>query len=86
MLKIQKIKASDFSKDFSQEMRNLLSTNKRNKIEILRLFDIFSKIWKMGESKENRRKYRTLTYIYIYIYMEKRRNKVILSILGFSTN
>jgi len=49
MLKLQKIKASDFSKYFSWEMRNPLSTNKRNKIKILILFDIFSKMWKMGE-------------------------------------
>ena len=49
MLKIQKIKALDFSKDFSWEIKSPLSTNKKNKIEILRLFDIFSKICKMGE-------------------------------------
>jgi len=49
ILNVQKIKASDFSKDFAWEMRSPLSTNKRNKIEILRLFDIFSKIWKIGE-------------------------------------
>ena len=43
------MKALDFSKDFSWERKSPLSTNKRNKIGILRLFDIFSKMWKMGE-------------------------------------
>jgi len=42
-------KALDFSKDFSWEMRSLLSTNKKNKTGILRFLDLFLNIWKMGE-------------------------------------
>ena len=42
----------DFLKDFSWEIRSLLS---RNETGILRLFDLFLKMWKIGERQRAER-------------------------------
>jgi len=41
-----------FSRDFSWEIKSLLSMNKKNKMGIFKFFTLFSKIWKI-KMKQN---------------------------------
>ena len=74
MLKLQKIKALDFSKDFSQEIRSPLSTNKRIRQKYLDYLIFFQrcKKWEKDKGQRGQEKVQNLD---LYLHLHGKEEK-----------